>query len=89
MGIWKTNTLNIIIMTKSKLYDAFVINFRDETFKNKVKKYLNITANEVTYGDIKNVTKLDVSSGILASSYITNMEDIRYFDSLRELDCSI
>ena len=39
-----------------KLYDGFVINFRDENFKNKVKKYLNITANEVTYGDVKNVT---------------------------------
>ena len=76
-------------MTKSKPYAAFVINFRDENFKNKVKKYLNITANEVTYGDVKNVTELDVSSEIGdASSYITNMEEIRYFDSLRELDCS-
>ena len=70
-----------------KLYDAFVINFKDENFKNKVKSYLNITANEVTYGDVKNVTKLDVSTEIDASSYITNMEEIRYFDSLKILYC--
>ena len=74
-------------MTKSKPYDAFVINFTDENFKNKVKSDLNITANEVTYGDVKNVTKLDVSSEIGASSYITNMEEIRYFDSLITLRC--
>ena len=74
-------------MTKSKPYDAFVINFRDENFKNKVKSNLNITANEVTYGDIKNATQLDVSFEIDDSSYITNMEEIRYFDSLITLFC--
>ena len=76
-------------MRRIKPHDAFIINFRDVNFKNKVKKYLNITSNEVTYGDIKNVTQLDVSSKMIrvASSYITNMEEIRYFDSLRELVC--
>ena len=66
-----------------KLYDDFVINFKDENFKNKVKSDLSITANEVTYGDVKNVTKLDVSS-----AHITNMEEIRYFTDLKELACS-
>ena len=69
------------------LNDDFVINFTDKTFKDQVKKYLNITANEVTYGDVKNVTQLDVSSEIGTSSYITNMEEIRYFDSLITLFC--
>ena len=61
-------TFRLMIMN---LYDDFVINFTDENFKNKVKKYLDITTNDVTYGDVKNVTKLDVSIEIYASSYIT------------------
>ena len=67
--------------------DGFVINFTDVNFENAVKRYLNITTNNVTYGDVKNVTQLDVSSRIGASSYITNMEEIRYFDSLITLFC--
>ena len=65
-----------------KLYDNFVINFKDKNFKNKVKSILNITSNEVTYGDVKNVTRLDVSY-----AYITNMEEVRYFTVLEDLDC--
>ena len=63
--------------------DDFVINFKDLNFKNAVKSYYNITANDVTYGDVKDKIKLNVWI-----KRITNMEEIRYFDSLRALDCS-
>ena len=67
-----------------RLNNNFVIDFRDVNFKNAVKSNLNITANEeVTYRDVKNVTLLDV-----ARERITNMEEIIYFTSLRELNCS-
>ena len=62
--------------------DDFVINFTDENFKNAVKSDLNITANEVTYRDVKNVTLLDV-----VREGITNMEEIIYFTSLIKLNC--
>ena len=67
--------------------DDFVINFTDVNFENEVKRYLNITTNNVTYGDVKDVTQLDVSYVIGYSSYITNMEEIRYFVSLITLRC--
>ena len=68
--------------------DDFVINFTDVNFENEVKRYLNITTNNVTYGDVKDVTQLDVSYVIgYSSSYITNMEEIRYFISLITLRC--
>ena len=63
--------------------DAFVINFRDLNFKKAVKIYLDIRTNEVTYGDIKDRTNLNVHN-----KRITNIEDMGYFTSLRELDCS-
>ena len=64
------------------LNDDFVINFKDEKFKKAVKDSYKITANDVTYGDVKDRTNLDVSR-----KGITNMEEIRYFDSLTALYC--
>ena len=62
--------------------DDFVINFTDEEFKKAVKSnYDEITANDVTYGDVKNRTFLYVGDGI------TNMEEIRFFISLKDLRC--
>ena len=62
--------------------DDFVINFTDENFKRAVKDYYEITANDVTYGDVKDRVKL-----IIDGRSITNMEEIRYFASLSYLDC--
>ena len=62
--------------------DDFVINFTDEEFKKAIKSnYDEITANDVTYGDVKNRTFLYVGDGI------TNMEEIRFFTSLKDLRC--
>ena len=73
-------TFKLTIVFKN---DDFVINFTDENFKNAVKSYLDITSNEVTYGDVKDKIKLSIRD-----KRITNMEEIIYFTSLRELNCS-
>ena len=62
--------------------DDFVINFTDVNFENAVKSFCNITTNNVTYGDVKDKIKLGVKD-----KRITNMEEIIYFTSLRELSC--
>ena len=62
--------------------DDFVINFTDVNFENAVKRYLNITTNNVTYGDVKNKMNLSVKD-----KSITNMKEIIYFTSLIELSC--
>ena len=62
--------------------DDFVIPFRDFKFKNAVKSYYGITANDVTYGDLKDKTDLNI-----ANKQIENIDDIIYFTSLRELHC--
>ena len=62
--------------------DDFIINFRDEKFKEAVKSDLEITANDVTYGDVKNRTELTV-----IGKSITNMEEIRFFTDLKGLNC--
>ena len=62
--------------------DDFIINFRDEKFKEAVKSDLEITANDVTYGDVKDRTKLVVGDGII------DMEEIRFFTSLTDLRCN-
>ena len=61
--------------------DNFVIDFIDRNFKNNVKSDLNITSNEVTYGDVKDITDLDIANG-----RIHNMEEIRYFTALKNLN---
>ena len=72
-------TFKLTIVFKN---DDFVINFKDVNFKNAVKSYFDIRTNEVTYGDIKNVTNL-----VVEEEGVTNMEEIIYFTSLRELRC--
>ena len=64
------------------LNDDFVINFRDEEFKKKVKSYYSIRAKDVTYRDVKDRTKLSAGDNRIA-----NMEEIKYFTSLEELYC--
>ena len=73
-------TFKLTIVFKN---DDFVINFRDINFKNAVKSYCGITTNDVTYGDVKDRTHLNVEG-----KGITNMEEIRYFTSLKILHCS-
>ena len=72
-------TFKLMIVFKN---DDFVIHFNDENFENEVKRSYGITTNDVTYGDVKNRTNL-----VVISKRITNMDEIIYFTSLKELDC--
>ena len=72
-------TFKLMIVFKN---DDFVIHFNDENFENEVKRSYGITTNDVTYGDVKNRTNL-----VVISKRITNMEEIKYFTSLRKLEC--
>lgn len=62
--------------------DDSPIPFEDENFEQCVKSQLGMSSNEVvTYGDVKNVNKLDCSS-----KNINNIEGIGFFINLKELD---
>ena len=59
-----------------------IITFVDDNFKRAVKYAHSISANDVTCGDVRSITDLNVPS-----SEITDMREIQYFTGLTSLDC--
>ena len=60
-----------------------VVEFTDETLKLAVIQALNLTKNEITMGDILNITHLDVSN-----SGISSLTGLEYAKNLQSLDIS-
>ena len=62
--------------------DSTIINFTDTNFEQAVRSAYNIRTSNVTYGDVKYGTRLNVSD-----KGITDMREIQYFTALTQLHC--
>ena len=62
--------------------DDYVIAFSDKNLLKEIQKITGVTSRDITYGDVKNITELEISG----LSDCSNISTLKYFTGLRELD---
>jgi len=87
-GMWvdKDAVCTVVPMTKEEtepivVADDFIIEWKNEIVEREARRITGIADGPLTYGDVKNITKLDFQRVL-----VNNIDDLVYFTSLEELD---
>lgn len=86
MWVDKDAVCTVVPMTQEEIEpiavsDDFVIEWKNEVVERETRRITGITDRPLTYGDVKNITKLDFQRLL-----VDNIDDLVYFTSLEELD---
>ena len=78
------NPLLPIITEQETWTDDTIISFGDASFIDDIKDFTGVTERDITYGDVKYITKYDTCKLKGYGNY-NNLSALRYFTSLEEL----